>query len=109
MQQIYNTLKSTGRLKYKGRLQLGLFLKGIGIPIEEALSLWRKLFTHNESKDKFYKEHSYNLRHNYGQEGSRKNYRPYNCIRIIMDLPGPLECHGCPFRALDAQDIQTTL
>lgn len=43
--------------------------------IEEALVFWRKSFK-MITDDKFNKEYKYNIRHNYGLEGSRKNYAP---------------------------------
>jgi hypothetical protein len=30
-------------LKHDGRMQFGLFLKGIGVTLEDALSLWREV------------------------------------------------------------------
>lgn len=85
-------------LKHKGRLQLGLFLKGIGLPMEESLVFWRQMFAPKMSDDKFQKEHAYNIRHNYGREGNRKDYKAHNCLKIIGDLPGNEEHHGCPYR-----------
>ena len=37
MKKLYNNLKANHHLKYSGRLQLGLFLKGLGLPLEESL------------------------------------------------------------------------
>ena len=37
MKKLYNNLKSAHHLKYMGRLQFGLFLKGLGFPLEESL------------------------------------------------------------------------
>ena len=33
-----------------------------------------------------------------GKEGKKKNWQPWDCIRIIMENVGPGESHGCPFR-----------
>ncbi|KAI8854683.1 eukaryotic and archaeal DNA primase, large subunit-domain-containing protein [Chytridium lagenaria] len=104
MSNLVDHLRADGHLKHFGRLQLGLFLKGIGVPMEEALSYWRKAFT-KISEDKFSKEYAYNIRFNYGREGSRKDYAPYSCQRIIMsNAPGPGDHHGCPFRHA-SQDV----
>ena len=37
-------------------------------------------------------------RYNYGKEGKKKNWQPWDCMRIIMENIGPGENHGCPFR-----------
>ena len=51
------------------------------------------------SAEDFMKRFAYNIRHNYGKEGRRKDYSPYNCTRIIMgNPPGSGDFHGCPFR-----------
>lgn len=49
--------------------------QGIGLSVEEALAFWRKSFS-TITDDKFNKEYRYNIRHQFGLEGSRKNYTP---------------------------------
>ncbi|BGP57003.1 hypothetical protein JCM8202_004562 [Rhodotorula sphaerocarpa] len=98
MRQLQDTLKSSKHLKHEGRQQYGLFLKGIGLSIEEALAFWRKSFS-AITDDKFNKEYRYNIRHQFGLEGSRKNYTPKSCTAIITGpVPGAGQVHGCPFR-----------
>ncbi|GAA5985883.1 hypothetical protein JCM10908_006318 [Rhodotorula pacifica] len=98
MRQLQDTLKSSKHLKHEGRQQYGLFLKGIGLSVEEALAFWRKSFS-TITDDKFNKEYRYNIRHQFGLEGSRKNYTPKSCTTIITGpVPGAGQVHGCPFR-----------
>lgn len=73
MKNLNVTLKEKGHLKHFGRQQFGLFLKEMGLPLEEALQFWRMSFR-NHTSDQFNKEYKYNIRHNYGQEGGRINY-----------------------------------
>jgi DNA primase large subunit len=99
MRVAYERLKTDGHLKYQGRQQLTLFLKGIHLPLPEALKFWRQAFGRKHSEDVFQREYAYSIRHNYGQEGKRANYGCLPCTRIIATVPtGPLETHGCPFR-----------
>lgn len=97
MKNLWILLRKDKHLKYGGRQQLNLFLKGIGLPVEEAIIFWRQAFS-NISDDKFRKEYRYAVRHNYGLEGSRVNYQPKSCVTIITGTVGPLESHGCPFK-----------
>lgn len=94
MRQLHTALKENHHLKHGGRLQYGLFLKGIGLSLEEALIFWRAEFTKLMDVDKFDKQYAYNIRHNYGKEGKRADYTPYSCMKIIMsNPPGPGDHH----------------
>ena len=57
-------LQTTHHIKYKSRLQYGLFLKGIGLTLEDALKFFRGEFTKKGDTDidKFEKEYSYGIR-----------------------------------------------
>ena len=56
--------------------------------------------THAQARDQFAKSYSYSFRHMYGKEGSRKNYTPFSCMKIIMGSPPEAGAfHGCPFRS----------
>lgn len=80
MKNLNSTLRTTKHLKHFGRQQFNLFIKGLGVSIEEALIFWRKSFA-NMTDDKFNKEHKYNIRHGYGLEGGRKNYAPKEYVK----------------------------
>ncbi len=83
MRQLHQHLKSAHHLRYHGRIQYNLFLKGIGVTLEGALKFWKREFTKAMDGDKWEKQYAYNIRHNYGKEGKRTNYTPLNCLAII--------------------------
>ncbi|KAJ2789184.1 DNA primase subunit pri2, partial [Coemansia guatemalensis] len=109
MQHLHSQLLADHHLRHGGRMQLGLFLKGIGLPLPEALVYWRRAFS-GMSDDHFQKGYAYNIRHNYGMEGRRADYTPYSCHRIIMsNPPGPGDHHGCPFRHFSPDRLHAAL
>ncbi|KAH8864473.1 DNA primase large subunit isoform 1 [Schistosoma japonicum] len=110
MAQLHEALKAHHHLRHAGRMQYGLFLKGIGLPLEESLKFWRKAFSPKCDNDQFNKAYAYNIRHNYGKEGKRADYTPYSCIKIISgSAPGAGDYHGCPFRHMDPELLQQRL
>ncbi|XP_062534034.1 DNA primase large subunit-like [Armigeres subalbatus] len=110
MRYCHDTLRSTHHLRHVGRLQYGLYLKAIGVTMEDSLRFWREEFTRGKvTLEKFEKEHAYNIRHNYGKEGSRINYAAHNCMKIITTSVGPQEVHGCPFKLWDSSVLKTQL
>ncbi|KDR84019.1 hypothetical protein GALMADRAFT_56635 [Galerina marginata CBS 339.88] len=105
MRTLHETLQRDNHLKHFGRLQYGLFLKVLGLSIEEAVAFWRKSFS-RITDDKFNKEYKYNIRHSYGLEGKRANYPAKSCVQILT--PGPSD-HGCPYRTYSSENLQTAL
>ena len=71
--------------------------------------------------DKFKKEYQYNIRHSYGLEGGRRNYKPLRYTSSFVNLitscqqiltgpqPGPGDAHGCPFRHFSIDALIATL
>jgi DNA primase large subunit len=110
MKQLHTGLTRDHKLRYGGRQQYGLFIKGIGITLEDSLAFWQREFTQVMSNEAFTKGYVYNIRHNYGKEGKRANYTPFSCQKIIMGAPpGPGEHHGCPFRHYNEGHLKAAL
>ena len=72
------------------QIQFTLFLKEIGMPVHEALMYWRTEYSiavdnqdgcHHDWKNNE-KRYIYNIRHLYGLEGSRINYRSHCCSSL---------------------------
>ena len=110
MHNLHRSLRRDAHLKHYGRLQYTLFLKGIGLNLEECLVFWRSGFS-KITDDQFNKEYRYNVRHVYGDvggDGNRrgKGYSPFSCQKILMEHPpGPGEAHGCPYRHFSMENL----
>ncbi|XP_059480183.1 DNA primase large subunit [Neocloeon triangulifer] len=98
MRRMHETLRLKHHLRHAARMQYGLFLKGAGLSLEDALKFWRSEFVKVMAVEKFEKEYGYNIRYNYGKEGKRCNFSPYGCNKIINSQPGPEDASGCPFK-----------
>ncbi|KAG7394429.1 DNA primase large subunit [Phytophthora boehmeriae] len=110
MRSLHKGMKLNHHLKFAGRQQFGLFLKGIGLQLDDAIAYWKQEFCKKMSVDDFNKKYAYNIRHNYGKEGKRKDYAPSNCMRIITgDPPKNGEYHGCPFRHYEQEHLRKAL
>lgn len=109
MRMTHDFLRDTHKLKHNGRLQYGLFLKGIGVTLEDSLRFWRAEFCKVMDPDKFEKEHRYNIRYNYGKEGSRTNWSPWSCLKVINNNPAQGDCCGCPFKLYSPSDLKPKL
>ncbi|KAK5663148.1 hypothetical protein OQA88_6565 [Cercophora sp. LCS_1] len=114
MTHIHRTLRRDAHVKHFGRLQYTLFLKGIGLSLDECLTFWRQGFS-KFTDDKFNKEYRYNVRHVYGDVGGDANrrgggYSPYSCQKILTEhAPGPGEAHGCPYRHFNMENLSALL
>ncbi|XP_059698655.1 DNA primase large subunit [Haemorhous mexicanus] len=111
MRQLHRALRESHHLRHGGRMQYGLFLKGIGLTLEQALEFWKKEFIRGKvDADKFDKGYAYSIRHSYGKEGKRTDYTPYSCMKIIMsNPPSQGDYHGCPFRHSDPELLKQKL
>ncbi|CAL1704388.1 unnamed protein product [Somion occarium] len=109
MRHLHECLRRDRHLKHHGRLQYGLFLKVLGLSIEEAITFWRRSFSQIQD-DKFNKEYRYNIRHSYGLEGKRANYAAKSCVQILTgETPGPGDSHGCPYRHFSQENLSSAL
>lgn len=114
MRSLHVSLRQNAHLKHFSRLQYTLFLKGIGLSLDEALLFWRTAFR-AKSDDQFNKEYRYNVRHAYGDVGGDANrrgrgYSPYSCQKLLTEpLPGPGQNHGCPYRTFSPENLESLL
>ncbi|XP_059838257.1 DNA primase large subunit isoform X2 [Hypanus sabinus] len=111
MRQLHKALRDHHHLRHGGRMQYGLYLKGIGITLDQALQFWKSEFVKGKVEpDKFDKSYAYNIRHSYGKEGKRTDYTPFSCMKIILsNAPSQGDHHGCPFRHCDPEILKSKL
>jgi DNA primase large subunit len=110
MSHLHSTLRQSSHLKHFGRLQYTLFLKGLGLSLEDCILFWRRSFK-LITDEKFAKEYRYNIRHAYGDVGGDSNrrgrgYTPYSCQKLLTEpLPSAGQTHGCPYRSFTADNL----
>ncbi|KAM3863061.1 DNA primase large subunit [Diretmus argenteus] len=111
MRQLHQSLRENHHLRHGGRMQYGLFLKGIGLTLDQAVQFWRSEFVKGKvDADKFDKAYAYSIRHMFGKEGKRTDYTPYSCMKVIMsNPPSQGDHHGCPFRHSDPELLKQKL
>ncbi|XP_031272815.1 probable DNA primase large subunit [Pistacia vera] len=109
MRHLFVKLREDHHLKHGGRMQLGLFLKGVGLKLEDALAFWKAEFSQKVGAERFDKEYAYSIRHNYGREGKRTDYTPYSCQKIISSTPGVGDHHGCPYRHFSEENLRAAI
>ncbi|EOB11710.1 DNA primase large subunit [Nosema bombycis CQ1] len=91
---ILDQLAKVGHLKYNDRQALTLFLKGIGMSLEECTEFISSKFS--ISKSDFNKQYLYNIRHNYGLEGKKADYSCYSCQKMAFNK-NTANKSGCPY------------
>ena len=133
MQNLHRELRKNSHLKHQSRLQYTLFLKGIGLNMQECIVFWRKAFklvtdgmshsiyihhgrmTANNRAEKFKSEYLYNIRHSYGDVGGDANkrgrgYSPFSCQKLLTEpLPSAGLNHGCPYRTYSPDNLISLL
>ncbi|MHA1615951.1 MAG: hypothetical protein ACTSX9_01410 [Candidatus Njordarchaeales archaeon] len=104
MKILINRLRTSGYLTHGERLQLGLFLKKLGMSLEEQLQLWYKSAVDNfgMSWEEFERKGGYYIKHIYGLVGGRKDYEAPKCETIIAK-------YFCPFKSLSSEQLKEIL
>jgi DNA primase large subunit len=75
------------------QIQLTLFLKDVGLPVHHAIALWRGEYSrpagagsrcsHSWQSDG--RRYTYSIRHLYGLEGGRRNYKSHCCQALQVN------------------------
>ncbi|XP_008210880.1 DNA primase large subunit [Nasonia vitripennis] len=117
MYHLHLELRRKHRLSHYARFYYTLFLKECGMNLEDALIYWKNeyskphsctsLCVHDWQTDA--KKFTYSIRHMYGLEGGRKNYKTPNCRGICEQVPGSNYEGGCPFSNFDTDSLRYLL
>jgi len=99
MSEILEGLKTKHQLKHWGRLQLGLFLKGIGMKLEDNIIFFNNHLGKLSDASKKISEYKYYIEHMYGKRGKKTDYTPWSCQKIAdKAIPTSNDVYGCPFK-----------
>ena len=110
MKATHIILRKKHHLKHYGRIHYSLFLKSLGMSLDDAIKFFKQEFTKAMTPEQFQKEHVYNLRYNYGLEGKKRDLSAFGCAKIInANPPGPEDSHGCPFKHFDVKRLRELL
>ena len=78
--------------------------------MDEAYTFWKQEFTKKMDMDKFEKGYGYNIRHMFGKEGKKQDYKPWSCNKVLnQTTPGQDEFHGCPFKTFSEDNLKQLL
>lgn len=94
MGYLYKNLKAHHRLSHNARFSLSLFLKDIGMSLNESILFWQSEYSkpskcgvkcaHSWQKNS--SKYIYSIRHMYGLEGRRANYCSFSCSKIKVSI-----------------------
>ncbi|MFX0162206.1 MAG: hypothetical protein ACFE68_02550 [Candidatus Hodarchaeota archaeon] len=104
MQELIMILSKKGHLEHGERFQLGLFLKRLGMSLEDQLRFWYDQAVDNIgiTYEEFTRKVGYIIRHLYGLEGSKTDYSPPKCKTIA-------ESYFCTFAHKDPEEVEKTV
>ncbi|CAH0723962.1 unnamed protein product, partial [Brenthis ino] len=116
MLNLHQHLRQKHRLSHDQRFCYSLFLKDVGMPVNQAISFWKAEYEkspngkhnccHNWERDE--KRFMYGIRHLYGLEGGRKHYQSQNC-QFIQAADASCSEGGCPFKSFDEKALLKVL
>ncbi|CAM1322077.1 Uncharacterised protein g7986 [Pycnogonum litorale] len=114
MKHLHSVLQNSHQLRHHSRIQYTLFLKDIGLSVTSALKFWRQEYSRpcNGGNDRWKsrrKRYEYGIRHLYGLEGSKRNYRGHCCRALQSDYSSGVDDGGCPFAKFEKNYLKQYL
>lgn len=94
MRNLHDVLRRRHRLTHQARFYYTLFLKESGMRIEDVVQYWKEEYskphscesvcTHKWQKDE--RKFVYSIRHMYGLEGRKANYKAQSCSAVCVSF-----------------------
>lgn len=106
---IHDVFRSEHHLKHGSRLQYGLFLKEIGLSVDENLELFQDEFLKKMELKVFNQKYAYSIKHMYGEVGKKIEKAAYMCEKIIQFSVIGSDKFGCPFAHWDNENLTQLL
>ena len=104
MRYLRMQLEHTGHIPHMHRVQLGLFLKAMGMDVETQLRYWFEtaIDNLNVTYEKFLTRAGYQIKYLYGLEGGKKDYAVPKCQTLISN-------YFCLFQHVTIETLETIL
>ncbi|CAG9765543.1 unnamed protein product [Ceutorhynchus assimilis] len=117
IRHLYDVLQRDNRLPHQARFDFSVFLKDIGLSLEEQLSFWEAVYMKDPGEnakcthtwEKHNKHYIYSIRHIYGLEGSKLETCVKSCTDIEDIKLAVNEEGGCPFAHDDDHNLKKIL
>ncbi|XP_076644165.1 DNA primase large subunit [Halictus rubicundus] len=109
MRLLHESLRTKHHLRNGGRVQYCLFLKGIGLSLNNAIQFWKDELIQAVDEQTFEKEYKYYIKHLYGNIGKCANYEPFPCFKILNSTVGLKDDHGCPYKCMELHVLKNIL
>lgn len=111
MRNIHLHFRNGHHMNYFMRMQYGIFLKSLGLPLEQTIEFWKEEFTKIMSHEQFLKKYLYAIKYIYGLVGRRANFKCYSCKQIVNNdtyKDYKINC-GCTFAHRHSTEIREML
>lgn len=82
MSEILHGLRKNHKLRHWGRIQLGMFLKSIGMKMTDMIDLFSGELKKTRDGEKKINEYKYYVEHMFGKRGKKTDYSPWSCNKI---------------------------
>lgn len=112
MYRTFKSITSTNYATFKGRFELSLFMKALGMSYYQQFEFWKAaLFKSERDKWHFESQIVQLLKEIYGIDEAENEFSPHKCVTIINhDNPSHNRMiQGCPFACLSKADLKTFL